>query len=99
MIIYYMTNNKFSDVFLGPPWTGKCNTWPGVSSNQDGSTISNYFKFPLPAIDPPVSPSLAGQFRGPGGFVTGGKRRSKKRNSKKCKKRRKSKKRRFTKKR
>ena len=47
MIIYYMTNNKFSDVFLGPPWTGKCNTWPGVSSNQDGSTISNYFKFLL----------------------------------------------------
>ena len=97
-----MTNNKFSDVFLGPPWTAKCNTWPGVSSDNDGSTISNYYKFPLPAIDPPETPSLAGQFRGPGGFVTGGKRRSKRRYSKKnkkSKKKRRYKKRKFTKKR
>ena len=79
-------SNKYTDVFLGAPWTGKCNTWPGVTSNNDGSTISNYFQFPIPAIDPPSTPTLAGQFRGPGsfvsnpanGFMTGGKRRTKK---------------------
>ena len=104
MIIYYMINNKFSDVFLGEPWTSKCNTWPGVSSNFDGSTISNYYKFPLPAVDAAISPSLAGEFRGPGGFVTGGKKRTKRRykkfkKSKKSKKKRTSKKMKLTKKR
>ena len=79
-------SNKYSNVFLGEPWTGNCNTWPGVTSNNDGSTISNYFQFPIPSIDPAITPTLAGQFRGPGsfvsnpanGFLTGGKRRSKK---------------------
>jgi hypothetical protein len=79
-----MSDNKFFDVFIGPPWSGVCDTWPGVNTLGDGSTISNYYKFPLPAIDPPTS-----GWRTPGGFVTGGgKKKSKK--SKKIKRNKKS---------
>ena len=92
-----MSNNKFFDVFIGSPWSGKCATWPGLNTLGDGSTISNYYKFPLLAIDPPTS-----GWRTPGGFVTGGgkkknnkskkNKRSKKISSKKYKKYKKSKK-------
>jgi len=88
-MIYYMsscqqkTDNKFFNVFVGPPWTSNINTWPGINTNNDGTTISNYFKYPLPIIDPPNFPPQT-----PGGWTLSG--GSKKRTSKKSKKSRKS---------
>jgi hypothetical protein len=64
--------NKFFNVFVGEPWTSNINTWPGISTNNDGTTISNYFKNPLPVIDPP---NFAPQT--PGGWtIVGGKRKT-----------------------
>lgn len=89
-----MSYNKFFDVFIGPPWCYRVDTWPGVSSLGNGSTISNYYKFPIPDLDPPTS-----GWTTPGGFVTGGKKKKtakprpcKKKSKKKYKKSKKNKK-------
>jgi len=90
-MIYYMSscqqkaNNKFFNVFVGPPWTSNINTWPGINTNNNGTTISNYFKYPLPIIDPPDFPPQT-----PGGWTLSG--GSKKRRSKKSRKSNKSRK-------
>ena len=47
-----MSDNKFFDVFIGPPWSGVCDTWPGVNTLGDGdiadptgATNKSYLQF------------------------------------------------------
>ena len=71
-------------VFIGPPWSYNIETWPGVNTLNQGMTISNYFAYPQPIIDPPTFPPTT-----PGGFtMSGGKKRSKNKSKRTKKKKR-----------
>lgn len=82
-------DNKYFNVFVGPPWNGSnINSWPGLSTNNDGTTISNYFSNPPSTIDSPNFPPQT-----PGGWsISGGGRKRKTKKNRKSKKDRKSKK-------
>ena len=75
-------------VFVGPPWSYNIETWPGVSTCNQGMIISNHLAHPLPIIDPPTFPPTS-----PGGqTMSGGKKRLKNKSKKRRKKRKKTKK-------
>lgn len=85
--------NKFFNVFVGPPWSSTINNWPDINSNPNNKlTISNYYKYPLPIIDPPDSISnISGGWTISGGGKKRRKTKGKKHRKTKDKKRRKTK--------